>query len=133
MREIKFRTWDTAGKFFEYFDLHEIPHGCATCPYTAQQFTGIKDKNGKEIYEGDLLARPLYHLPVYFEVYWNKPAARFNTRLHRHHNKMIATYPIVADDYCNHEVVGNIFENPELLKHSKYEQRAKISSLVPAS
>jgi hypothetical protein len=48
-RKIKFRVWDEAGKYFLYFNLEEIPHGCATCVAPPQQFTGLKDKNGKAL------------------------------------------------------------------------------------
>jgi uncharacterized phage protein (TIGR01671 family) len=132
-REIKFRVWNTENKRWDNPSILEVwddsgklepysfiktgklnPVHAPVENFIIQQSTGLKDGLGREIYEGDLLARTLDSLPTYFEVYWNEPAAKFNTRLHRHHNKMIATYPIVADDYCNHEVIGNIFENPEL-------------------
>jgi len=141
-REIKFRTWDKLLKEFAEWTNRD-PFFCTSHGqiffwertkkengsyggdiiledfgdrFVLQQSTGLKDTKGREIYEGDLLARPLHSLPTYFEVYWNGASAKFNTAVHYKHNKMIATYPIVADDLCNVEVVGNIFENPELLQ-----------------
>lgn len=68
MREIKFRAWDTAYNFMRYpgysdeyislldgksYEVNE--HGECELPYKLMQFTGLHDKNGKEIYENDIL------------------------------------------------------------------------------
>jgi len=68
MREIKFRAWDKEIKAFVEPDFIDINGNCydwncdrprygldcVTC-YILEQFTGLHDKNGKEIYEGDIL------------------------------------------------------------------------------
>jgi len=60
MREIKFRAWNKKNKYFYYFDVGfnspplDHKYEIVDCQ-DIQQFTGLKDKNGEEIYEGDIL------------------------------------------------------------------------------
>lgn len=65
---------------------------------TVGQYTGLKDKNGVEIYEGDML-KTVFEKPI--QVYWN--------------NEMSCFYPLVSLRPESVEVIGNIYENPELL------------------
>ena len=73
--------------------------------YEVQQFTGLKDKNGKEIYEGDVIRG-------YFDM--GPAGMTINTAIVRWTNK--EGYQWVYWDLNSIEVVGNIFDNLELLK-----------------
>lgn len=64
------------------------------------QFTGLKDKNSKEIYEGDIISHKFYSAPVV--VTWNEEKAMFDSG-------------DISMTGSKVEVIGNIYENPELL------------------
>ncbi len=130
-RVIKFRVWDKHFKTLYYpnaawsFQIHNngnIFYQTGVDKednYIIQQFTGLKDKKGKEIYEGDIIVNktkknPWPAGPVVWDGYgwairqenpvpigladdWSLPA---------HKNKM---------RFSQLEIIGNIFENPELI------------------
>lgn len=79
---------------------------------TVGQYTGLKDKNRKEIYEGDILKFSEVDTAI---VQWNEKYAYFMV-------KPIQDYYFDSDvlghaiEYSKVEVIGNIYDNPELLK-----------------
>lgn len=79
-----------------------------------QQFTGLLDKNGKEVYEGDIfsVAKEEPRAGV-FEVSWKDGAFRKVWHIQGERREELL-YPI--DERVEIEIIGNIYENPELLK-----------------
>ena len=117
MMEIKFRYWcKYENKMYDkaYVEEHrkfafmsELLEA-AQERYIFQQFTGLKDRNGKDIYDGDLITGGGLLAP--FELYWNTPSAEWWVK--RGDDEGWKTSLSCSK---RHEVVGNKFENTDLL------------------
>lgn len=150
MREIKFRAWNEENK--KMFYMSDYLHGIDlsnqlailvdsknkaepfyTISAELMQYTGLKDKNGKKIYEGDILKYYPYsnlgHIKKFSinPVVWGATGDSDGYAHGKHYEWTVgddsladvadSKYPEVA--YC--EVVGNIYENPELLNEKTRE------------
>ena len=117
MREIKFRAWDKVVKQMKYYDAPmkltfssgEIFGYFIPKQEELMQFTGLHDKNGKEIWEGDIFGN-IPQLRCVIE--WEN--CRF---IFKFLDPKIEKRNLMFNDWARKsEVIGNIYENPELLK-----------------
>lgn len=91
-------------------------YGLTANEYDLMQYTGLKDKNGKEIYEGDIINAAFFdgisENPVTIDlkivVTWIKEGAGFNI-----------PYTKTDNWHYQYEIIGNIYENPGLLKRKR--------------
>ena len=142
MRDVKFRAWDTRNNGFVTSPILVRNDGLVFSEYigggTVQkhlvlmQYTGLKDKNGKEIYEGDVVRICVEDdwnhsedkLGEYYDYEPKVIEVRFDTRFGGYGFDgeelfgMEYTYPLLHDEFIV-EIIGNIYENPELLHNDK--------------
>ena len=130
MRKLKFRAWDKLEKRFIYPDkgyqghyvldlngrFQNLQNGSGGDEYVVQQFTGYYDKNGKEIYEGDIIrsySEEFINENYEGEVVFLDAAFHVNT-----FQIDVKTYAGLwsGDDI---EVIGNIFETSERLNNER--------------
>lgn len=130
MRPIKFRgrthnnVWVYG--YYEYQELvktHIIrQEGCTfeVIPETVGQFTGLLDKNGTEIYEGDIVSVDDFS-SAYSSPYTGKVIMRAGQWCVEYYKGLRCCPPLFFDDFADRktEVIGNAFDNPELLKGGK--------------
>lgn len=124
MREIKFRAWDKVNKFLTQVMTLSFRDGkVSTTHYSngggvylhddevvLMQYTGLKDKNGKEIYEGDIIKFDKKSPEIKSVFYKNGSFCILDV------NDVDICYLgdcIFKDEY---EIIGDIYQNPELLK-----------------
>ncbi len=135
MRQIKFRAFDKEGNgntgepkgkmiSMEDWELrygYRMPIPYKTGRYDFSQFTGLQDKNGNDIYEGDILSKvrhdvqgnwgfPLVHKKEFAEFVEFKNGS-FCTQ-----SEEVLQQFILVSHQVEAEIIGNIFENPEIFQ-----------------
>lgn len=124
MREIRFRAWDKKNKqmsvdtfgqsdWGDYLvDFGSDSRDIADENFIWLQYTGLKDKNDKEIYEGDIIRGIKEHYPDRIDIVaWDDYNAGFDP--------FYNNYEVDgASDRDSFEIIGNIYENPELLSQT---------------
>lgn len=139
MREIKFRAWDSDdNEMYEPLVMAVVNNGSLSLSplrnckdgnraykphHPLMQFTGLKDKNEKDIYEGDLISFGDEHwsddgMPDIKEIVFDEDSASF--RIYDYlelQGSSLAEKWFLDDMIDTSEVIGNIYENPELLKY----------------
>lgn len=125
---LKFRAW-YKDKFHYNIEKHHVEHHSMSgfsgevwdfsdwLTYAnVQQFTGLKDSKGNEIYEGDILNIFNHNQPELVE--WEPHGSGFGFFKHDDSDRMDGNFEFLSHytGSYGYEVIGNIFENPELLK-----------------
>jgi len=130
MREIKFRFLSPyTGKIVYEHDgwaegigINEaIKSSSVDYGYKIMQYTGLKDKNGKEIYSGDILQPSRYKNSSRFKcvVIFKKGMFCFekNGELIQEDKPLYKSLKLADVASNSYEIIGNIYENPKLLKY----------------
>lgn len=125
MREIKFRAWDGKNRWFNSFTVSAYGkinkneparewHSWKNEDWILMQFTGLKDKHGEEIYEGDIITGKagLADKPFFAAVTWDQE------EIVGYRCKFVRdglSYNYYLCGWYEYEILGNIYQNPELL------------------
>lgn len=137
VKEIKFKAFDKINeKVYDviqiYFDdkkvLLEIPDDKIGKRWEFRnfddvklmQYIGLKDNDGEEIYNGYILYFENEHLKRYSKIFWNKRDCRYSQRLllkfKAKNKKDVKCYASATSSISKMKIVGNIYENPELMR-----------------
>lgn len=125
MREIKFRAWDKFNGKMVYADMDRLLDGYKACDMRVlaqeeqlspiMQYTGLKDKNGVEIYEGDVVR---IFKRGRWQIVWGIDGWIIKRLNGNPRGYGLATYTDCVDETAElglYEVIGNIHENPDLI------------------
>lgn len=144
MRQIKFRFWDT--QLFKMIDgdmmfINDYSDGGTASlqttmdglndRYETMQFTGLKDENGQEIYEGDIISSKPYlqqsQERIIAQVVFREDLARWDAEgIGEWEGETDHLYEANKSPHDT-KVIGNIYENPELLNSEQKDNRSVAS------
>lgn len=124
MRELKFRIWNNEEKIMiENKDIYAIDFRSDIYfssvmvddfilnedDYKLMQYTGVKDKNGKEIYEGDIVQ-------IYYTEHDKFGSGKYTVMYTEDAEWALDDYYLLSVKYRYCKVIGNVYENKDLLK-----------------
>ena len=115
-REIKFRAWDKRGKKYlnnaQNIWMNNTCFGdlLASPNFEIEQYTGLKDANGDEIYENDLVSLDPDDTP--YQVIFDEGKFELS-------NDYLGLVYDLGEEYMDCEIIGNVHTNPELLEEDK--------------
>ena len=135
MREILFRGKNIKGNWYEGLLAHNIAKdewyisnkaGISTayrvCPETIGQFTGLTDKNGVKVFEGDIVKGTAYSAKFVGIIVWIDEIGGFGVRYRKRqeataweNSSIVKCASKGRTDEFAAEIIGNIYENPELI------------------
>jgi len=138
MREIKFRAFDKVENkmIYNLQDRCGLKEDLKCVNHIIMQYIGLKDKNGKEIYEGDILIYNFNEKIQIFNILQPKVSSKgyqiteigfnissFSSRVIKQENSYFGDLPsnwepirITISEY--RQIIGNLYENPELIKET---------------
>jgi len=116
-REIKFRDWNPETKEMRYFNLDGYDREVHDAYGNIMQFTGLLDKNRKEVFEGDIIKIKCNGDIIIGDVFYNQTRCCYMINHPAGYNGSfgLQVFTLTVEICDEFNIIGNIYQNPELL------------------